>query len=253
MTSSPARPGRLVTALAAAAVPTVLWLADGARIRRRLNTARRDPLTGLWTRSGFERRARRLVERYGEGALILFLDLDGFKDLNDTYGHVAGDAVLAATARRLAAWCGPDGTAGRIGGDEFTAAVGIRPARRSIWLGQLAHQLRQPVDVEGMLIEVGVSIGAASPSDLKVGDLPSLLHGADIAMYAHKSARDGAFRIADRAMVDRTRRVNGRRLGRLGAGRPHLPSPPRMTPPRTAPRRTAPIPGKTSGKTSRKT
>lgn len=225
MTPSPGRPGHLVTALVAAAVPTALWCADGLRVRRQLDTSRRDPLTGLLTRSGFEQRARRVIARHGDDALIVFLDFDGFKALNDTYGHAAGDAVLAATARRLAAWCGRDGVAGRIGGDEFTGAVRIVPARRSVWLGQLARRLREPVTVHGRRVEPGVSIGAASPSDLATRDLSRLLHGADVAMYAHKTAHDGEFRIADRQMIARVPGVNGRRLGRTGAERPRPPGP----------------------------
>jgi diguanylate cyclase (GGDEF)-like protein len=112
----------------ATALPAAGWPLHAAVLRRRLAKARRDPLTGLAARDLFEARAARILARR-PGALVVLVDLDGFKMLNDTRGHAAGDAVLVQAARRLAAYVGPGGIAGRLGGDEFAAVLpGIHDA-----------------------------------------------------------------------------------------------------------------------------
>ena len=110
--------------IAAAGLPALGWALHGGLLWRRLATARRDPLTGLHTRAGWTTRAEHLLAKH-PGALVLLVDLDDFKTINDTHGHAAGDAVLTATAQRLADWCGRHGIAARLGGDEFAAIVKI--------------------------------------------------------------------------------------------------------------------------------
>ncbi len=89
------------------------WALHASRLYRRLDRSCRDPLTGLWTRDGWGRRAERIIARRPRAAVLL-ADLDGFKPVNDVHGHAAGDAVLAAAGERLTAWCGahggPDGS-----------------------------------------------------------------------------------------------------------------------------------------------
>jgi diguanylate cyclase (GGDEF)-like protein len=103
------------------------WIIHAHLLHKRLHRVRRDPLTGLLTRDGWNRAADRIIRRH-EGAAVLVIDLDGFKAVNDTFGHEAGDAVIAAAGQRLAAWCSERGIAGRLGGDEF--AVAIRDGHR---------------------------------------------------------------------------------------------------------------------------
>ncbi|WP_037902895.1 GGDEF domain-containing protein [Streptomyces sp. NRRL S-350] len=147
--------------------------------------ARRDPLTGLRARDGFTARAHRLTHRHPDGAAVLLIDLDDFKATNDTYGHVAGDAVITATAARLSAWCGRPGIAARLGGDEFAAAVLDAPAR----LPELRTALNQSVPYAGCMLPASASVGICPVTELPVVSLTDALASADRDMYAHK--RDG--------------------------------------------------------------
>jgi diguanylate cyclase (GGDEF)-like protein len=168
--------------LTAALPPLLGWAAHGTVLARRLHTARRDPLTGLHTRAGWSARAERVIRR--PAAAVLLIDLDGFKTLNDTHGHPAGDAALTATAARLATWCGRHGTAGRLGGDEFAAAVTDLDATPG--LDALRAALNSPVEHAGHRVPVSASLGACHPHDLPVLALTDALSAADRAMYADK-------------------------------------------------------------------
>ncbi|MDQ0904664.1 diguanylate cyclase (GGDEF)-like protein [Streptomyces canus] len=202
----------LVTA--AAAVPLTGWTVHALALHRQLAAARRDPLTGLQGRDGYTTRATTLTARHTQAAMVLICDVDHFKQINDTHGHGAGDRVLAATAARLTAWAGNRGVVGRLGGDEFAAAVRIGTARRRLRLNQLAAALARPVDIgDGRLVDVTVSIGAATPDMIGTTELPALLRAADAAMYAGKHT--GAAVLADRSHAT-AESVNGRRAGRPG-------------------------------------
>ncbi|WP_371799677.1 GGDEF domain-containing protein [Streptomyces sp. NBC_01707] len=168
---------------AAIALPAVGWAIHSGFLARRLATARRDPLTGLHTRAGWTARAERLITRTPD-SLVLLLDLDDFKAINDTHGHAAGDAVLTATAARLTAWCDQDGIAARLGGDEFTAIV-THPDRTT-GLAALTAALRRPVPYRGCLLPVSASVGSCRIADLPVATLTDALAAADAAMYAAK-------------------------------------------------------------------
>jgi len=158
-------------------------LAERDALAERLQLARRDPLTGLDTRTAWTAKAEQLLG--GGAAAVLLLDLDGFKRTNDTAGHPAGDAVLVATAARLADWCGPAGYAGRLGGDEFVAAVPDHGdlAER---IEKLGAALSRPVEHHGRLLPVSVSIGGVRTADLPVMTLSRALAAADQAMYETK-------------------------------------------------------------------
>ncbi|MCT9142414.1 GGDEF domain-containing protein [Streptomyces violarus] len=160
------------------------WGLHAGRLYQRLDRSRHDPLTGLWTRDGWTRQAERTIRRHPRAALLLF-DLDGFKPVNDTHGHEAGDAVLAAAGERLTAWCGAHGVAGRLGGDEFVAVVDD-DERLDDRLADLAELLRQPVDHQGVQLTVGASIGAARMAALPQPTLTAALKAADQAMYRVK-------------------------------------------------------------------
>ncbi|MFJ9635023.1 GGDEF domain-containing protein [Streptomyces sp. NPDC101175] len=171
--------------LVAAWTVSVLWL------RARLNAARRDPLTGLWTRDGFTRRANALVN--DRQAVVLLADVDHFKHINDTYGHAAGDSLLKATADRLARHVGRAGVVGRLGGDEFAAVLVDYDGTALDVLAALRQELAQPVDGGDPAVHTTVSLGLARTADYGT-DLSELLGFADESMYAvkHRSRRTGA-------------------------------------------------------------
>ncbi|MYW32185.1 GGDEF domain-containing protein [Streptomyces sp. SID2119] len=197
------------------AVPLTGWTVHAVSLHRKLAAARKDPLTGLLGRDGFTTRARQITDRYGDAALVVLVDLDHFKQINDgPGGHAAGDRVLAVTAQRLTAWAGSRGAVGRLGGDEFAVAVRIGPARRELRLAQLVQLLAQPVEVEdGVLVDVAASIGAASPDVLGTTDLSVLQRAADAAMYAGKHTGRAVLAGPQHATVPS---INGRRAGRPG-------------------------------------
>ncbi|MGW2837154.1 GGDEF domain-containing protein [Streptomyces sp. NPDC001493] len=167
----------------AAALPAFGWAFHTSVLARRLSAARRDPLTGLHTRAGFTARAERIVAR-APRAMAFLVDLNDFKAINDTHGHLAGDAVIAATAERLAHWAQGNGVTARLGGDEFAALV-PDPANTP-GTAALDHALRQPVVYRDQVINVSASVGFCSVADLPVRTLTDALAAADTAMYAAK-------------------------------------------------------------------
>lgn len=168
----------------ATTVPLAGWAIHGGILARRLQAARRDPLTGLHTRAGWTVRAQRIIRQHSR-AVVLLVDLNDFKALNDTYGHAAGDAALVATANRLASWCGRNGVAGRLGGDEFVAVVST-PATTT-GLAALRTDLHRPISHDGHRIPVAASIGVCHVDQLSVPALTDALSAADAAMYAAKN------------------------------------------------------------------
>jgi diguanylate cyclase (GGDEF)-like protein/PAS domain S-box-containing protein len=126
---------------------------------------------------------------------ILFMDLDGFKPVNDTFGHPKGDAVLRAVAKRLVEEVGSAGHVGRMGGDEFSVVIPDAQSRKKI--EQLAQgiidSIKEPYDIEGTTISIGVSIGCAfGPVDGATVD--DLILKADLALYEAKGAGRGIAR-----------------------------------------------------------
>ncbi|MFJ2008476.1 GGDEF domain-containing protein [Streptomyces chartreusis] len=172
----------LIEPIAAAAPLLAGWTTHGLLFRRRLAAARRCPLTQLLTRDGWEKAAMRRILR--GNAAVAVLDLDGFKAVNDTFGHAAGDAVLKATGHRLHLWAGAsDGTAGRLGGDEFALVMHADDFHAGI--EQLHELLTAPVDWQGQQLEVGASIGAVPTDGLTLSEA---LAQADQAMYRVKGS-----------------------------------------------------------------
>jgi diguanylate cyclase (GGDEF)-like protein/PAS domain S-box-containing protein len=126
---------------------------------------------------------------------IMFLDLDGFKPVNDTFGHPKGDAVLRAVAKRLVDEVGTDGHVGRMGGDEFAIVVTDAQSRKIV--EQLADRIigsiREPYQIDQTEIRIGVSIGCAfGPIDGATVD--DLILKADLALYQAKDAGRGCAR-----------------------------------------------------------
>ncbi|MGK5627315.1 GGDEF domain-containing protein [Streptomyces sp. URMC 123] len=205
---------QILHTVAAAAPLAAGWSLHGLFLRRRLTAARTDPLSGLLRRPDFQARAGRVLRR-GPAAVVL-VDLDGFKQLNDTAGHAAGDAVIREVGTRLAEWSEDQGPAARLGGDEFAAAARLADVRDLPWhLNDLHAWLCEPIRIEGGPVSVGASIGAQWHHPRHgTADLSVMLRRADEAMYAVKRA-GGGWSIADgREPVMAT--VNGRRAGRPG-------------------------------------
>jgi diguanylate cyclase (GGDEF)-like protein len=126
---------------------------------------------------------------------IMFLDLDGFKPVNDTFGHPKGDAVLRAVAKRLMDEVGVDGHVGRMGGDEFAIVIIDGQSRKRV--EQLADRIivavKEPYQIDGTEIRIGVSIGCAfGPIDGATVD--DLILKADLALYQAKDSGRGCAR-----------------------------------------------------------
>ncbi|HEY8489573.1 MAG TPA: EAL domain-containing protein [Dehalococcoidia bacterium] len=162
-----------------------------------------DPLTGLANRALFRDRVEHALARsgrYGKGVAVLFLDLDGFKTVNDSLGHAAGDQMLVAVAGRLRASLRPADTAARLGGDEFAVMLeeageeeAVRAARR------ILETLRSPFTLQGKEVFVGASIGIAVAAGGRDG-ADEVLRNADVAMYAAKGRGKGRYEIFEPGM-----------------------------------------------------
>lgn len=163
-----------------------------------LRLARFDPLTGLLNRPFFTERLNQALartRRNGGGVGILFLDLDGFKEINDGCGHDVGDQMLQEVARRLSLDLRETDVAGRFGGDEFLLLLeGARQDEGFMAAAErLVGSLRQPVEICGREHRISVSIGLAQfPEDGQTAE--DLLRHADQAMYLAKSGGKNAFR-----------------------------------------------------------
>ena len=146
-----------------------------------------DQQTGLLTRTYFRSRTGELVGANTEGLAVLWIDLDGFKEINDRFGHRSGDKVLATIAARLQRAARRNDVLGRLGGDEFAMLITRIEDLDSVEM--LVHRIcsavREPIDIDGTLAYVSASVGIAlHPQDGRTAE--ELLHNADIAMYAAK-------------------------------------------------------------------
>ena len=161
-----------------------------AHTLKQVHLAVHDTLTGLASRGLF---LERLTEQLtgGAAAALLFVDLDRFKQVNDTLGHAAGDRLLAVTADRIRSELRAADLAGRFGGDEFAVLMrGTTDVREALAVGErLVRSLSEPVLIDGRKVGVGASVGIAMST---TGDDPAeLMRKADIAMYeAKRNGRD---------------------------------------------------------------
>jgi diguanylate cyclase (GGDEF)-like protein/PAS domain S-box-containing protein len=182
-----------------------------AAAERLLHLAQHDSLTGLLNRGAFmaqaqeavrSRQARKGLDEAG-GVVILFMDLDGFKDVNDQYGHHMGDTVLRLVAQRLAQVVHPGDTLARLGGDEFTILMRGNPDAQELHrfidgvLQVFATPFALPHADEAQVAHValGVSIGVAAHPPLPA-QVDELLTRADHAMYAAKRSGKGSVHYA---------------------------------------------------------
>ncbi|MDY7088162.1 MAG: EAL domain-containing protein [Actinomycetota bacterium] len=160
---------------------------DNSRLLQRLDHgATHDALTQLPNRVLFHERLRRAVEATdGRPVAVALIDLDDFKEVNDTLGHEVGDQLLIAVAQRLNGCVRAEDTVARLGGDEFVVVLdGADPAAADLAAQRMIEALKAPVLADGHELPIRASIGIA---DGRAGDDPSvLLRQADIAMYAAK-------------------------------------------------------------------
>src|SRR5688572_4168019 len=167
-----------------------------------------DPLTLLANRSLFRNRVQHaltLAQRSRQRVAVLFLDLDNFKNVNDSLGHDAGDRLLQAAAQRLVKSTRPSDTVARLGGDEFAILLeGIsEPADVERVAATITHSLDEPLQLDGSDTYMAVSIGIAfsQPGD----DTEQLLRNADIAMYNAKAAGKARFVVFQPRMQEQLR------------------------------------------------
>lgn len=198
-----ADPVLIVTAIQLPLVPYSMWQAAKrinammiATMEAEHENARRashDELTGLLNRGGFMHAA---AARSDYGATLLYIDLDGFKPVNDMHGHEAGDAVLREVAQRLGGVAGRHGQAARLGGDEF---VLLLPMLGGAAAERFGHKVVETVTARDFAlgeveVRVGASVGVAT---MMPGEgIDEALRRADTALYAVKTRGGGAVRLA---------------------------------------------------------
>jgi len=158
--------------------------------RQLTHQAFHDPLTGLANRVLFLDRvshALSLVRRHDQMLAVLFVDLDGFKTINDSLGHAAGDRLLAVVAQRLETCVRTSDTVARLGGDEFALLIEDATDDRAAAevAERVAASVRHPILIEGKEVFMTASIGIATARD--EGNASDLLRNADMAMYVAKS------------------------------------------------------------------
>lgn len=177
-------------------------------VERLRHAAMHDHLTGLMNRAGYQAAFEdRLASAAREGGslVLMLIDLDRFKAINDRYGHAVGDLVLMATADRLSRYAGPDAVIARLGGDEFAALVPVEGREAAANLAQrIVEGLATLGMPSGQMIQAGASVGFAQyPRDGETAwDLQTF---ADIALYAAKEGGRRSWREFDEAMRDEAR------------------------------------------------
>ncbi|MEV4344258.1 EAL domain-containing protein [Actinoplanes sp. NPDC049596] len=190
----------LLTALVV--VRQITAFRDNGRLLRRLDHgATHDALTQLPNRVLFHERLNKALTSPGDRPVaVALIDLDDFKEVNDTLGHEVGDLLLIAVAQRLNGCIRAEDTVARLGGDEFVLVLdGADPAAADLAARRMMAALREPVLADGHELPIRASIGIA---DGRSGDDPSLLlRRADIAMYAAKALPGTAFLHYDPGMA----------------------------------------------------
>lgn len=172
--------------------------------------AHHDVLTGLPNRALLDERLDHELQRarrLGHGVALMFIDLDGFKTINDSLGHAAGDRLLQEVGRRLRASIRDTDTAARLGGDEFVVVMTdlSQPEDASRLAEKLLALLSEPVDIGGRTVKGSASIGVAVfPQD--GGDRGALMMAADSAMYAAKANGRNHVSFYTHALARRARR-----------------------------------------------
>lgn len=156
--------------------------------------ARRDALTGVANRAHFIESLDDLAAG-GSPYGVCYVDLDRFKELNDTRGHLAGDEALAICAARITEAAGPGALVGRLGGDEFAVAVAVTDEAELVAVAaELVAVLGEPVAVGGGTVLLGASVGAALADGPRPTDV--MMAAADGALYEAKRSGRSTWRLA---------------------------------------------------------
>jgi diguanylate cyclase (GGDEF)-like protein len=200
------------------ALATVLLALSASALGRRPSRAAAAPdidaLTGLVNRAAFQRELEaRLASSSGTEIALLFADLDGFKEVNDSLGHDVGDQLLARVAERFVAVCPPGAILARLGGDEFGAAIfgpGAESAIRQFAEAML-DTLLEPVPTDEHHLTIGISIGLANGHSGQISGR-ELLRRSDVAMYRAKHDKRTPIQAFD---VQMDEALNFRRTMRL--------------------------------------
>jgi diguanylate cyclase (GGDEF)-like protein/PAS domain S-box-containing protein len=183
-----------------------IWdLSDRKALEERLrHQAFHDALTGLPNRALVLDRAQQMLARARRGSSMvaaLFVDLDGFKHVNDNFGHAAGDELLKVVAERLQSVVREQDTVGRLGGDEFVVLLepGAANVPPQLVTERLLEVLRQPIELEagGKVVSVSASIGLATGRE---GTVDELLRDADFALYEAKRMGKDRFVLFEMSM-----------------------------------------------------
>ncbi len=174
-----------------------------------------DPLTGLYNRSAFTSQLKDLLSRSNErgtALALLFIDLNGFKKINDTLGHKVGDAVLTEIANRIEIFAN-DYHAGRWGGDEFLIALPYAEQDAAMSVAYaLQTRIAQPVDVQSNQLSLGASVGIAMFPEHTTDEL-ELIQLADFAMFEQKRAAQSAPRVFSHDLYQNLKNVQKLRDG----------------------------------------
>jgi diguanylate cyclase (GGDEF)-like protein len=185
---------------------TFVDITDGkARERQMESIAWSDPLTGVLNRRGFEQEATRKLSRSDDDAngALLFIDLNGFKQINDRYGHEVGDQLLRTAAERLKSSLRSCDIIGRPGGDEFVALVPDVSAKIA---DKLANRLTEALGTDYVIgphsLDCAASIGLALYPE-NANTLTGLLREADQAMYRAKARCRGAREISHTDLLEK--------------------------------------------------
>jgi diguanylate cyclase (GGDEF)-like protein len=180
----------LLDRLSGVAAQATTALQNGRLLDEMTHQALHDQLTGLANRVQFTDQLRSAIDRAREDVrpvTLLYMDLDGFKPVNDEFGHDVGDQLLVAVAKRLAACTRADDVVARLGGDEFAVLIDAHtaPDDAEEVSERLARALTEPFMIEGHQLQLGASIGrAVFPIDAE--DADGLLRAADAAMFGVK-------------------------------------------------------------------
>jgi diguanylate cyclase (GGDEF)-like protein/PAS domain S-box-containing protein len=196
--------------LADADVRGLVWNGRDVTDRRALESklshqANHDPLTGLPNRTLLLRRldeALRANPSAEQPISVIMVDLDGFKNVNDTLGHGAGDELLQAASKRLLGCVREADTAARLGGDEFAVLMEAGSPQQAVAAGRrIVDVLRRPFTVAGQEVRIGASLGLAHRSGTESAE--DMLRDADIAMYVAKHTGKGRLEVFEADMRER--------------------------------------------------
>ena len=220
--------GRLGASLQLSVTHLSQTMAERERLHAELvRQATHDSLTGLANRAAAQFALDTSVgraRRSGESVAVLFIDLDDFKRINDTFGHAAGDQVLIEVAHRLRVGVRSDSLVARLGGDEFLVVVEGETAEHLVELAdRLVIEVHRPIDIEGTSVRVGASVGIAVLDDLGES-AEDLLRSADMAAYRAKAAGRGRVELFDdrlRHEIDRRAHLETDIADALASGEMH--------------------------------